>query len=67
MTATTTIARAPWLEPHDQFEGVGAHELNPRYTHVDGTPGDWDQALVDLIDQTLQAARTPALFAARTQ
>ncbi len=28
--------RAAWLEPHDQFEGVGAHEMNPRYDHVDG-------------------------------
>jgi hypothetical protein len=27
--------RAPWLEPHDEFEGVGAHELNSRYTPVD--------------------------------
>lgn len=26
---------APWLEPDDQFEGVGAHRLNPRYDPVD--------------------------------
>lgn len=31
-----TLLRAPWLEAHDKFEGVGAHELNPRYDHVDG-------------------------------
>jgi GH25 family lysozyme M1 (1,4-beta-N-acetylmuramidase) len=27
--------RAPWLESHAEFEGVGAHELNPRYDAVD--------------------------------
>jgi GH25 family lysozyme M1 (1,4-beta-N-acetylmuramidase) len=27
--------RAPWLESHLEFEGVGAHELNPRYDAVD--------------------------------
>lgn len=50
-------ARAPWLEPHDLFEGVGAHELNPRYDHVDG--GGFDPAIT--------VAAAPALWAARTE
>lgn len=32
--------RAAFLESHTDFEGVGAHELNPRYDHVDGPPGE---------------------------
>lgn len=28
--------RPAWLESHDEFEGVGAHEFNPRYDAVDG-------------------------------
>lgn len=51
------ISRAPWLEPHDRFEGVGAHELNPRYDHVDG--GGYDQAL------TASRRTTPALVKAQ--
>lgn len=50
-------ARSPWLEPHDQFEGVGAHELNPRYDHVDG--GGFDEAL------TISRRTTPALVKAQ--
>ena len=61
MTARTTT-RAPWLEPHDRFEGVGAHELNWRYDHVDG--GGWDAALRELTAPTL--ATTPALFRAQS-
>lgn len=28
-------APAAWLETDDEFEGVGAHHNNPRYTPVD--------------------------------
>lgn len=49
------MSRAPWLEPHDQFEGVGAHEFNPRYEPVD--EDGFDEWEVEL--------RTLALFAAR--
>lgn len=51
------IERAPWLEPHDRFEGVGAHELNPRYDHVDG--GGFDEAL------TVSRRTVPALVRAQ--
>lgn len=37
------MSRAAWLEPHSEFEGVGAHELNFRYDHVDG--GEWVEDL----------------------
>lgn len=60
-------ARSPWLEPHDLFEGVGAHELNPRFSNVDNADG-WDEALANLANLanlTVVTARTPALFAAR--
>ncbi len=36
------MARAAHLERHDQFEGVGAHELNPRYHHEPGRDDGWD-------------------------
>jgi hypothetical protein len=49
--------RATWLEPHDQFEGVGAHELNRRYDWCD--EGEHDEEIVAVPD-TL-----PALFQAR--
>lgn len=38
--------RAIWLESHDEFEGVGAHELNPRYEHVDGDADTEDAGIV---------------------
>lgn len=60
MTDISTLERAPWLEAHDEFEGVGAHELNPRYEHVDG--GGWDQALAELGQPVVH---TPALLRAR--
>lgn len=56
------MTRAPWLEDHDAFEGVGAHELNPRYAHVDGF--GWDQALADHIE-SLSTDQLPALAQAR--
>jgi hypothetical protein len=51
------VQRAPWLEPHDRFEGVGAHELNPRYSHVDG--GGFDEQL------TVSRRTLPALVKAQ--
>jgi GH25 family lysozyme M1 (1,4-beta-N-acetylmuramidase) len=60
VTDTATIERAPQLEPHVEFEGVGAHELNPRFQNVDGYDG-WDDGL-----WTTSPARTPALFTARS-
>jgi GH25 family lysozyme M1 (1,4-beta-N-acetylmuramidase) len=56
---TDTATRAPWLEAHSEFEGVGAHELNGRYEHVDGDPASWDTALRASAEATL--AVTPAL------
>lgn len=47
--------RSSTLEPHDQFEGVGAHEFNPRWDDADGTGYDSEITLQD----------TPALVAAR--
>lgn len=32
--ATTGPDGLPWLEPDDEFEGVGAHPSNPRYDHA---------------------------------
>lgn len=58
MTDTAPITRAPWLEAHDEFEGVGAHELNPRYDHVDGDPDTWDAAMRAAGEVTMA---TPAL------
>lgn len=55
---TDLIDRAHWLEPHDKFEGVGAHELNPRYDHVDG--GGFDTGLL------VAPATMPALVRAQT-
>lgn len=55
------MTRAAWLERHDEFEGVGAHELNWRYDHVDG--GDWDSALRDLAE--ISRKKTPALARAQ--
>jgi GH25 family lysozyme M1 (1,4-beta-N-acetylmuramidase) len=34
--------RAIWLESHDHFEGVGAHELNRRYDHCDDVQADFE-------------------------
>lgn len=56
--------RAAWLEPHRDFEGVGAHELNPRYDHVDGGDWDTDSTTVDSLFRT-STQPTPALKAAR--
>jgi GH25 family lysozyme M1 (1,4-beta-N-acetylmuramidase) len=56
MIDTATLDRAPALEPHDEFEGVGAHELNPRFSNVDGYDG-WDQALAALGQPTLVTPR----------
>lgn len=50
--------RAAWLEPHDQFDGVGAHEFNRRYDWVD--EGEHDYSVIPAADTT------PALIAART-
>lgn len=52
--------RAPWLEPHSEFEGVGAHELNSRYTPVDEVDAGYT---VQDTDPLLM--HTPALIAAR--
>lgn len=30
-----TVSQHPWLEDDDEFEGVGAHRDNPRYSPVD--------------------------------
>lgn len=49
--------RAAWLEPHDEFEGVGAHEFNHRYDWVD--EGEHDYSIIPASDTT------PALIAAR--
>lgn len=57
------MTRPSWLEPHDRFEGVGAHELNPRYQHVDGDPDD-DYDL-DLEAAGIPAPHTPALMRAQ--
>lgn len=53
--------RAPWLEPHTEFEGVGAHELNPRYD-----PVDEQQAGYAIQDTDPLLMHTPALIAARS-
>lgn len=29
------MSDAPWLESDEEFEGVGAHRNNPRYSPVD--------------------------------
>lgn len=34
----TDTNAAPWLEPDDEFEGVGAHRDNPRYDPADEEP-----------------------------
>jgi hypothetical protein len=52
--------RAPWLESHTEFEGVGAHELNPRYAPVDEAAAGY---MVQDTDPLLM--HTPALDAAR--
>lgn len=52
--------RAPWLEPHDAFEGVGAHELNSRYTPVDETDAGYTVQDTDPL-----VMHNPALIAAR--
>jgi hypothetical protein len=52
--------RAPWLEPHDEFEGVGAHELNDRYDPVDERAAGFT---VQDTDPLLM--HTPALIVAR--
>lgn len=49
--------RAAFLEAHDQFEGVGAHEFNRRYDQVD--EGEHDTSII------ATPATMPALFAAR--
>lgn len=49
--------RATWLESHDEFEGVGAHELNDRYDHVDDSDGEYD----DPDDVSVSPVDTPAL------
>lgn len=54
--------RAYWLEDHDEFEGVGAHELNPRYAHVDDPNEDWDE----LDDVAVSPVDTPALARSRS-
>lgn len=36
----TTAPKHPWLEPDDEFEGVGAHRDNPRF--------DMEVALADV-------------------
>lgn len=33
--AKEEVAAYPWLESDDEFEGIGAHHDNPRYTPVD--------------------------------
>jgi hypothetical protein len=38
----------PWLEHDDEFEGVGAHHDNPRYTPVD--EDEYDSATGERID-----------------
>lgn len=55
------MARAAWLEAHDDFEGVGAHELNPRYEHVDADDG-YD---FDLEAEGVPAPHTSALMRAQ--
>lgn len=49
--------RAPWLESDDEFEGVGAHPLNPRYHPVDEIEQGYDPPD--------DFAPTPGLMAAR--
>lgn len=51
------MTRAAWLEAHDEFEGVGAHEINPRYDPIDDGEHDGSIAAVPHL--------MPALFAAR--
>lgn len=51
--------RSGTLEAHDEFEGVGAHELNPRWDNADGVECDSEIELA--------ADTTPALFAARQE
>jgi GH25 family lysozyme M1 (1,4-beta-N-acetylmuramidase) len=50
--------RAAWLEPHAEFQGVGAHELNRRYDPIDEGEHDGSIAAVPQL--------MPALFAARS-
>lgn len=52
--------RAAFLEAHSEFEGVGAHELNVRYDHVD--EGDGYSTRMRVAD----ASTVPAFVAART-
>ena len=53
--------RASWLEPNAEFEGVGAHEANPRYDPVDEHAEGF---AISELDPLLVS--TPALTAART-
>lgn len=67
MSDTGLLERAPWLEAHDEFEGLGAHELNPRYEHVDGDARSWDPALRTLLSgRWATSRRVPKLQSART-
>lgn len=60
--------RAPALEPHDLFEGIGAHELNPRFDWIPEEHGDaTDSTQFDPPDAgiVMDPVQTPALARAQ--
>lgn len=57
--------RAPQLEKHEDFEGVGAHELNPRFDWIPEEHGDGTAFDLPHTDIVMNPVNTPALARAQ--